>query len=115
VLCYASRTHARLDAGALPRLPHRAVTAVLVRNVADTPLRLDSMELPTPLLSLYGTPDGHLWTQDVTLERTEDGSHAALRLTDAPPSAAIRPVLLARAREAPPKHLVLRAFGSFFS
>ncbi len=115
VLCYASRTHARLDVANLPRRPHRAVTAVLVRNTADTPLKLDRMELPTPHLSLYATSDGHLWTQDVTLERTEDGENAALQLNDAPPSAALRPVLVSRAREEAPKHLVLRAFGSLFT
>lgn len=114
VLCYASRTHARLDASDLPRRPHRAVTEVLVRNQADTPLLLDRMELPAPHLSLYATPDGHLWTQDITLVRAEDGDFAAVKLSDSAPHRAVGPVLVAEARREAPRNLVLRTFGSFF-
>ena len=77
-LCYASTTHCRLNVKELPQRTHRAITPVLIRNQANTTLLLERLNLPTPLLPLYCSSSGQLWTPQVTLTREKDGDQAEL-------------------------------------
>lgn len=79
-LCYASSTHCRMKVQDLPHRPHRATTPVYIHNEADTPLKLERLNLPTPFLSLYLADNGHLWTPGVTLIREKDGDMAELHI-----------------------------------
>lgn len=79
-LCYASQTIGRLDIDKLPFREQRAVTPLLIENKADNDLIFERIALPVPSLSLFTTPSGQLWTQNVTLTRENDGDFAKLKL-----------------------------------
>jgi hypothetical protein len=87
-LCYASRTRAGQDLESVTRLPHRAISAVKIRNRAATRLEFERIMLPVMNLSLYADPSGYLWTEAVTLEREEDGDFADMRLSRGAPDEA---------------------------
>mgnify|MGYP005986565375 CR=1 FL=1 len=79
-LCYASQTIGRLDIDKLPFREQRAVTPLLIENKASNDLIFERIALPVPSLSLFTTPSGQLWTQNVTLTRENDGDFAKLKL-----------------------------------
>ena len=79
-LCYESKTAVRFNLDNVPRRPHRAISVVRIRNRTDTQLSLERLKIPLPNLSLFGTEDGQLWTESITLERDEDGENATVKL-----------------------------------
>lgn len=74
--CYGSRTLAQVDFADCTLRPHRAITEVQVRNNATDTLVIEQIQLPAPLLALYGGDGGVLHTQSVTLTR-DNREHAA--------------------------------------
>jgi hypothetical protein len=85
-LCYSGKTSARHTLADVPRRPHRAITPLRIRNEASSPLPLDRISLPVPVLSVYGAADGSLWTEMVTMIRGSDTDMAALRIEAGPPA-----------------------------
>lgn len=83
-LCYWSRVRARLSRENLPLRPHRAATALVVDNRASTPFPIDRLRLPLPLLSLFATPEGRIWTDTVTVTRKADGTSLDIDTTGPP-------------------------------
>ncbi len=83
--CYGSRTLAQVDFADCTLRPHRAITEVEVRNNAADTLVIEQIQLPAPLLALYGGDDGVLWTQSVTLTRDNRENAARLTIGDAAP------------------------------
>lgn len=79
IACYGSRTLAQVDFADCTIRPHRAITEVQVHNKATDTLVIEQIQLPAPLLALYGGDGGVLWTQSVTL--TRDTREHAARLT----------------------------------
>jgi hypothetical protein len=114
-LCYASTTHARLALEELPQRPHRAITPVLIRNRADSTLSVERLNVPAPLLSLYGSEDGQLWTPGVTLMRERDGDMAELQIMTLPPKEAAGATLLSKPRKTSTENVLIRAFSTVFS
>jgi hypothetical protein len=115
-VCYASRSFCHLQLDAVPRLPHRATTSVTVQNRAKTPLFLERIKLPVPFLSLFCDPaSGHLWTNDVVLERIEGDPMAPLRVSEGAPDSMPKAQELVRARKHLSGNLVIRAFETLFS
>lgn len=115
-LCYASRITARLRLSSVPREPHRVISAVTITNEADTLLAVERFRLPVDLLSVFESPDGDLWTDDVLLTRTDDRHWAALKLE--PKSwrrARGGARVVSKPRVEVSENVVVRAFGSFFS
>ncbi len=110
-LCYAARTGARLNLPHLPVRPHRAVSVVTIRNRAKTALPLERIRLPLPHLSLYGSADGQLWTDQLTLEREEDGEMARVSLSRGGPKQAVDATKIAEPRLKHDKGQLLRSFG----
>jgi len=110
-LCYALKTRARLQAENLPVRPHRALSAVRVRNRAQDSLIVDSIKLPLPHMSLFAGQNGRLWTEQVTLERRETGEFAALELDPRPPAHISEPKKLSGPRKPPARGVLIRAFG----
>lgn len=112
-LCYASRTVCRTRLEETIRRPHRALSAVQIKNLADEPLPLERVKLPVPYLALYVADDGRLWTQDLVFERHADGADRARLEKHAPRHASGAELL------SPPRiedsNLMKRAFGSLFS
>ena len=111
-LCYATETRALLHLENLPVLRRSAVTPVRIHNRASSPLHLKRLKLPVPLLELYGDPQGRLWTQGVTLTRSEESDMATLDVRAGPPAEASETLLVTRARETSEAGLWTRAFSS---
>jgi hypothetical protein len=111
-LCYATQTRALLHLDNLPVLHRSVVTPILIRNQAASQLFLERLKLPVPLLSVYCDRDGRLWTEGVTLTRTEESGMAALEVRDGPPREAVAPELLTAARTTAEPNLWIRAFSS---
>ena len=114
-LCYASTTHCWLNLDEMPQRPHRAITPVLIRNQADTTLSLERLNIPAPLLSLYASTTGQLWTSRVTLIREKDGDMAKLSIDNKAPKEANKVVLVNKPRDPADSSMLIRAFNAVFS
>jgi hypothetical protein len=118
-LCYSSRTVHRLHLDKVPIRPHRATTAVLVKNRADSLFSLERMRIPVPLLTLCQTEEGRLWTQEVIYQRQADDQFAEMRLAERIGKTCVHDQtfgdLLAEPRQAIEDNLVVRAFSSLFN
>jgi hypothetical protein len=114
-LCYASRTFCRLVLDEVPRRPHRAVTAVLIRNPSKEPLPILRLKLPMEQLGLFAAGDGRVWTHDVIFERGEGTEFAQLQIGERAPSAAKDAKSLLPPRVRSVGNPVVRAFSSLFS
>jgi hypothetical protein len=113
-LCYSGRTGARQTLADVPRRAHRALTAVHIRNDAPSPLPLDRFSLPVPLLSVYGSSDGSLWTQGVSLVRSSHSDMAAVKIDRSPPRQAGRIELISGPRRVHERGALVRAFAVLF-
>ncbi len=113
-LCYAGRTHARHQMNELPDRPHRALTPLVIHNKADSPLPLEKISLPVPMLALYGDSKGKLWTQSVTLTREDKSDLATVRIDSRQPEADGELVRLAEPRRESGRGGVTRAFSLLF-
>jgi hypothetical protein len=113
-LCYATRTHGRLELGDAVQYPHRVLTAIEVTNATDEPLLIERISLPARRLSLYAAEDGRLWTESIRLERTSHADFAELSINPGPPAPAPEATKLSEPREADSEHALFRAFGSLF-
>lgn len=113
-LCYASQTTGRVNLDKLQVRPSRAITPLNVINHAEDKLLLERVALPVPLLSLYGTAEGLLWTQPATLIREDDGGLAELKLGKDAPKEARDAFRVNHPRQQPVKGMLVRAFSSIF-
>lgn len=113
-ICYGSRTLAQLRLEDCTIRPHRAITSVLVRNLATDPLLIEQLQLPVPLLALYTTDDDVLWTQSVTLVREGWDQKARLEIgsADHPRGGVLR--RLSEARKAADGNVVFQVFNKLF-
>lgn len=113
-VCYASRTACRLALDEVPFRPHRAVTAIRIRNRAGAPLLIERLCVPVPRLPLLAAADGNLWTPSLTMTRSDDEDGLAeLDVGKSAPREAGATERLAAAR-VHGEHRVLRAFNSVF-
>jgi len=110
-LCYASRIYGKLSAGEIAFRPHRAHTAILLRNRSGESVLLDRFNLPVPHLSLYQGQAGNLWTQTVTLEMSGSDQSASLRLGGSAPKAAGAARHLVGPRRKADKNILTRTLG----
>lgn len=121
-LAYTNRTTLRLRLDQIPLRPHRAVTAVRLRNLSESPLSVERLNLPVKHLSLVRGEDGNLWTEGVIYERTADSNQIRLRLRDSITRAAATrraqastsASRLCEPREVLSERLSLRAMPSLF-
>lgn len=111
-MCYSLQTSARLYLEKLPIRPHRAISALRVRNRAVSNLSIERVVLPLPHMSIYAGEDGKLWTESVTLEHTQDGHEAPLLLGRKAPSFAGPTHKLSGPRQKAGRGLLTRAFGT---
>jgi len=114
-LCYASRTQARLDLAELPMRPNRAVTKVVLRNLADDTMHVERFSLPTPNIALYADEDANLWTSSVTLERESDGEMVQVNYDDSAPAEVDSATLVAAAVQPAEKNMLRRAVKALLS
>lgn len=114
-LCYASSTHCRLSLDELPLRTHRAITPLVIQNQADSTLLVERINLPAPMLPLFSSDDGQLWTPKVTLTREKDGDMAALIIDTLPPEEATGATQLNKPRKSTSGSVLIRAFNAVFS
>lgn len=114
-LCYATTSRCRINLHDTPERIHRAITPVTICNNADTTLSVERLILPSPMLSIFKSSDGLLWTSSVKLIREKDGDMAALKVTHKPPAEADNAVVLSKPRIATEKGILIRAFNAVFS
>lgn len=110
-LCYSGWTHARLRLEYTPLRASRALTAVRVENQALEPMPLERIKLPVLNLSLFADPEGHLWTESVTMTRQSDGS-ARVDFSERPPPEAKQAEPIAGPRVKGGRNLLVRAFNA---
>ncbi|ADH87286.1 hypothetical protein [Desulfurivibrio alkaliphilus] len=113
-LSYAGRTNARHRPSELPDRPHRAITPLTIHNRADSPLPLEKISLPVPMLALYGDEAGRLWTQNVTLTRESQGDLASVKIDSKLPEAGRNLTRLAEPRQEPDRSGMHRALNLLF-
>jgi hypothetical protein len=114
-LAYASRTRAVFQLEDITLRPHTAITAVRLRNLGETQLPLDRINLPMQRLSLFYSAKTGFWTDTMILERRDDEAEFAnLRLDQQAPPEAAPTQFVAPPRVAADSHTVVRAFNSLF-
>ncbi|PIQ62044.1 MAG: hypothetical protein COV99_07365 [Bacteroidetes bacterium CG12_big_fil_rev_8_21_14_0_65_60_17] len=85
-LCYATRTSGRLRRDDVPARLNRAITPLRVLNTGNDPLELVRVQLPAPYLALYKSDADELWTEAVTMTRSDGVEGAEVEIvTGAPP------------------------------
>ncbi len=113
-LCYASRTHGRLNFENLPHQSYRAITQVIIGNQSGTTLPVERLSLPVPYLSLFASADGLLWTEVVTMTSTRETGMATFDIKTAPPEQAGQTKKIGEPRQQSTHRMVIRAFGALF-
>lgn len=113
-LCYASKTNGRINLENMLIKPNRAITPLIIRNLGTDKFLLERVALPVPLLSLFATANGQLWTQPATLIREDSGGMAELKLGKDAPKEAKDAVRINKARLQPEKGMFVRAFSAMF-
>lgn len=114
-LCYATHTQARNSREDLPRRPHRAVTPVTVHNHSEEMLSIEKLSIPVPYLAVYGTREGVLWTDPVSLKHTSGSLLAIMEIDKKLPAEAGKVTRLAEPRFTMQKSGLVRAFTNIFS
>lgn len=71
-LCYAGHTHCSPHLKDVPSGPDRIISPMLIKNHAKQPLKLESIIVPLPDLSVYSDADNFLWTEQIYVYKEED-------------------------------------------
>ena len=79
-MCYASQSSARMHLENLPVRPHRSISALRIRNSATSTLQFERLKVPVQHLSLFASEKGHLWTDALQLDRSEETANATVNL-----------------------------------
>lgn len=115
IACYSSRTLAQVDFADCTLRPHRAITEVEVRNNAEDTLVIEQIQLPAPLLALYGGDSGVLWTQSVTLTRDNREHAARLAIGDAAPAKGGTLKLIGEPRKLADGNMIAQVFNRLWN
>ncbi|MCA9728861.1 MAG: hypothetical protein KC729_14315, partial [Candidatus Eisenbacteria bacterium] len=112
-VCYAARSRAKLLVTELNPAGVRAITAVHVRNRAPSPFALNRIKVPAPFLTLHESDDGRLWTETLSIERTEDAKTVAFEIGTGPPPEVFQARPLEPPRAVAERAHLLQSIGSF--
>jgi hypothetical protein len=83
---------------------------IRILNHATTPLPLERLRIPLPLLSLFAAKNGRVWTEAITLDRGQDDNLADIKLGQAAPTEAGPCTLIAAPRATMDKRDPIRTF-----
>lgn len=109
-LCYASSTNGRTDINALPLLPHRAITPLVIHNATDKSLSFERVSIPVPMLSVFLTNNGQFHTESVGLTWQDENNLAKLKIGDKQANT----TLLSGPRQRAEQGQFIRAFSAIF-
>lgn len=79
-LCYATKVFGRIDLEQLPIRPFRAVTPVHILNRSGNTMPIERINIPAPMLPLYASLDGRLWTPTLEVEQLNHGRIPKVRI-----------------------------------
>ena len=113
-LCYSVHTAARLHVEDMPLRRHRAVTELRVENRGHDPLLLERVKIPLPILSLFVSAQGWLWTGAVSVVRQESGAAVRVQLARRAPDCAGPTTLVAGPRRKESRNAFERAVHGLF-
>ena len=99
--------------GLMDRLP--TIHTIIRSDQADTALAVERLNVPAPLLPLYASSTGQLWSPNVTLIREKDGDMAKLKIDNKPPAESQHAVQLSKPRKNADSSALFRAFNAVFS
>ena len=89
-VCYAGRTHARLDRAELEQRQSRATTAIWLLNRHEEPYWVERLYVPVTRMALWADEaTGDLRTDDIAVTRGRDGEDVSVR-PGAPVPGAVR-------------------------
>jgi hypothetical protein len=108
---YALKTGARTRGDDLPTRPYRFRTPIVIANEAEDTLMVERLNLPVSHLSVYENA-GTLWSEEVTMLRTDSDDLAELDLRPGPPLEAEGARRLSGPREVSARGHLFRAFSS---
>lgn len=111
-LCYSIRSRARRTLEEITDTNGRVIVPMVIRNSSVEKLSFSRLCIRAPHMSVYGTSDGTLWANQVTLHHHAGKEAAELKLSDAAPTQARHATLLCPPRS-PPKSHALRDLFSF--
>lgn len=112
-VCYASRSRAKLVLSEVPSSCVRAITAVRVRNLAPGPFAINRIKVPAPQLSLHLSEDGRLWTETLSIERTDDERTVTFEIGSALPPEVDQAKRIGHPRRVAERHDLLQSIGAF--
>jgi hypothetical protein len=113
-VCYATQVSGRTDLGQLLPRPFRAVTPVHVRNQGLGAMPIERINIPAPLLPVYGAESGRLWTPALTVTRTPASQQLHVHIESGISTLAGHVELLTAARRGSDEHTLIRVFDNFF-
>ena len=112
---YALATRARQSLDELTDVEGRAICPALVDNATDAPLAFTQLQLRVRNMSVYGTEEGRLWTNECRLVCSGSLASAAITFGNTAPEQARGARLVSGPREAPASGLTARAvLGALF-
>lgn len=112
--CYGSRTYARRRLEDCTVRPHRAITRVEIENGGDGPLIVEQLQLPAPMLAVYASADGVLFTESISLTRARSDTEAGLAVGSADEEGGSPLQRLSEPREVVEGNMVFQAFSRLF-
>ena len=111
-LAYSLRTHARIGLEDLPFHHGRGTTPVVITNRGEDTLAIERFSLPVPYLSLYAGPEQRLWTEQVTMSRTEEDHMAEFKVGRGAPADQPDATRVSGPRMVADENLLVRAFAT---
>lgn len=111
-VCYASRSRAKLFLSEVQSTNLRAITAVHVRNRASGSFAINRIKVPAPQLSLHEA-DGRLWTETLSIARTDDDGTVTFEIGSAPPPEVRQARRIGGPRKLADRRDLLQSMGAF--
>lgn len=111
-ICYATRTSGRLLRDRIPVRLNRAITPLRIFNSGNDPLQLVRVQLPAPHLSLFQSASNELWTDAVTMTRSDGAQGAEVEIVSGAPEEVKGAKRIAGPRLTMKKGLFTSTFGT---
>lgn len=113
-ICYASRSVGRMRFEDVSQRPHRILSRITLRNLAEDPFLIERINIPVPILSLHRDGLNRLWTRSLVMERSADGRAASVNLEESQLPEGVLAEPLTQARSNGERHVFKRAMDRLF-
>lgn len=113
-ICYATKVTARTDLSDLPTRPFRAITPVSLHNAGKDVMPVERINVPVPVLGVYASATGALWTQPLKVEHDGHNRSPIIQITNEMPADAGSLEMLSPPRVGAQGHALIRIFDNLF-